>query len=177
MVPPYLQKQPAMEAVTVHNTAPQPVSTFIMKLNWFPFHSAATTSSQFCCDLTCQLFIQVITVAVILCKYNRWLHLCRHQRWFYFKACRLLCLQMPNEPASNLNGLDCALHIFKTTVERVPLFFWSSCYLSPAGCIGPMAAIIGQSHESHAMHTIALTQQFSPKKTPIINGPFRCSAN
>ena len=47
-----------------------------------PFHSAASASSQFCCDLNCQLFTQVITVAVILCKYNRWQHLHCASTWF-----------------------------------------------------------------------------------------------
>ena len=36
-----------------------------------PFPSTAKTSSQFQDTLNCQLFTQVITVAVILCKYSR----------------------------------------------------------------------------------------------------------
>ena len=39
-----------------------------------PLHEAAEASSQFFCILNCQLFTQVITVAVILCKYSRWFH-------------------------------------------------------------------------------------------------------
>ena len=36
-----------------------------------PLHRAAQASSQLVCILNCQLFTQVITVAVILCKYSR----------------------------------------------------------------------------------------------------------
>ena len=55
-----------------------------------PFHSAASASSQFGCVLNCQLFIQVITVAVILCKYSRWLLPVRTKHNFIYIAKRLL---------------------------------------------------------------------------------------
>ena len=68
-----------------------------------PFHSTATASSQFLCVLNCQLFTQVITVAVILCKYSRCSNNCI--TFQSFSVClNILCVNL----AKNIHFFLCA---------------------------------------------------------------------
>ena len=73
----WLESKPSLEHCRINlcNTLLSHSLWYFSSSNWLamiPFHSAASTSSQFSCVLNCQLFTQVITVAVILCKYSRW---------------------------------------------------------------------------------------------------------
>ena len=86
-----------------------------------PLHSSVSTSSQFWDTLNCQLFTQVITVAVILCKYSRWIGVLYYIIWGFLFICRSLIL------ASNLpmrcKAFPCAL----AGIQRVRIGFWTEC--------------------------------------------------
>ena len=120
----WLESKPSLKHCRINlcNTLLSHSLWYFSSSNWLamiPFHSAASTSSQFSCVLNCQLFTQVITVAVILCKYSRWKNCCWH--WWLFIDSNNLNANFAQCHWQLVAWMVCLVSLFKTHAPRMAM--------------------------------------------------------